>query len=222
LAINILKKTRLLRDDTSTVAIITRPPEIVALFNIPSGQPERPVIPILFDSHPRPHLHPKGAAFIFFLDEEGPIKYLSSLFQTDKALVESRTWDASLLGQYTAHILKLKMATQVEAEQAFYKANIRVLEEQGKFRSVMTREAALSAEVASLRGQMALQQQQIDRASAEEAASREELRELRREFERLGRGVAYGQMPGAWVEVQHRRGGTPSRKPSKYATLMHL
>ena len=206
-----LRKSSSLHHDTCTVAIITRPPEIVALFNIPSGDPERPFVQILFDSHPRPHLHPRGAAFIFFLNEEGPIKYLSSLFQMDRALVESRTWDASLLGQYTAHILTLKVPTEAEAHRAIYQANIRLLEEKANSRASVARETALSAEVSSLERKMAHQQQQIDRAMAEETASREELRYLRSEVDRLKRTASPERMPGAWVGPVSWNSGTPSR-----------
>ena len=217
-----LKQSSSLRDDTYTVAIITRPPEIVALFNIPSGDTEIPSIPILFDSHPRPDLHPKGAAFIKFLNEEVAIEYLSSLFQTDKALVESSTWDASLLGQYNAHVLKLKMQTQAETERAFYQANIQILMEQVSLREATVREGALSAEVASLRGQMTLQQQEIDRAMAVEPASREELQSLRHEVERLKRGAVHDQWPRSWAEVVPWRSATASRSPSTYVNLAHL
>ena len=204
------------------MAIITRPPEIVALFNIPSGDTEIPSTPILFDSHPRPHFHPKGAAFIEFLNEEAAIKYLSSLFQTDKKLVESKTWDASLLGQFTAHVLKLKTWTQAESERAFYQANIRILTEQASLREATTREGALSAEVASLRGQMTLQQQEIDRAMAVETASREELQFLRHEVERLKRAATHEQWPRSWAEVVPWRSVTPPRSPSMYVDLAHL
>jgi len=217
--VTVLKKSSLLRDDTYTVAIITRPPEIVALFNVPSGNPGSPSIPILFDSHPRPGLHPEGAAFIFFADDEGPIQYLSLLFQTDKALVESKTWDASLLGQYTAHVLKLKMSTPAEAEQAFYQANIRILVEQANLRDATTRETALGAEVASLRGRVALQQQQIDRAMAEEISSREEMILLRHEVERLKRAATNEQWSGPWLEVSGRN-GTPPRRSPMYVTQL--
>ena len=219
-----LKKSSSLHNDTPTVAIITRPPEIVALFNIPSGEPEIPSLRILFDSHPRPHLHPRGAAFISFLDEEGPIKYLSSLFQTDRALVESRTWDASLLGQYTAHVLARKMSAESDLGRVLYQANIRLLEEQANLRASIARETALSAEVSSLKRQVAVQQQQIDRAMAEETASREELNHLRSEVDRLKRTGAHGRMPGAWVETVSWESGTPSRGPgpSTYITLPHL
>jgi hypothetical protein len=222
--IAVLIKSSSLHRDAPTVAIITRPPEIVALFNIPSGDPETPSLHILFDSHPRPHLHPRGAAFIFFLNEEGPIKYLSSLFQTDRALVESRTWDASLLGQYTAHVLTRKMSTQFETERVSYQANIRLLEEQANLRAATTRETALNAEVSSLRRQTALQQQRIDRAMAEEVASREELRRLRSEVDRLKRNAAHGRMPGTWVEPASSENGTSSRGSgtSTYITLAHL
>ena len=218
-----LRKSSSLRGDICTVAIITRPPEIVALFNIPSGNPQRPFVKILFDSHPRPHLHPRGAAFIFFHSEEGPIKYLSSLFRTDRALVESRTWDASLLGQYTAHILCPKAPNPVESDRAIYQANIRLLEEQANLRASLARETALSAEVSSLERQMGLQQQQIDRAMAEETRSREELRYLRSEVDRLKRTSAPNRMPGAWVEPESWQGGNSSRAsgPSTYITPPH-
>jgi len=181
-----------------------------------------PVIRILFDSHPRPHLHPRGAALICFFDEEGPVKYLSSLFQTDKALVESRTWDASLLGQYTAHVLKLRTASPYDAERAFYQANVRILEEQANLRVSIAREAALSEEVASVKRQLGLQQQRIDRAMAEETASREELGHLRHEVDRLKRITGHEKMPGAWVEPVFRRSGTPPRTPSTYVTPAYV
>lgn len=215
-----LKRSRSLQRDTSTVAIITRPPEIVALFNIPSGDPEMPFIRILFDSHPRPQLHPKGAAFIFFFDEEEPVRYLSSLFQTDRSLVESRTWDASLLGQYTAHVLTHKTTSQSEGELVFYRANIRILEDQANLRAATAREAALGEETASLRRQLAVQQQRIDRVMAEETASRDELNYLRREVERLKRTTTQGQMPGAWLMPW--RSQTPPQGPSTYVTPTHL
>jgi len=219
-----LIKSSSLQHDAPTVAIITRPPEIVALFNIPTGDPLRPSVQILFDSHPRPHLHPGGAAFIFFLNEEGPIKYLSALFQTDRALVESRTWDASLLGQYTAHVLTRKRSTQFETERVSYQANIRLLEEQANLRAAIAREAALGAEVSSLRRQTALQQQRIDRAMAEETVSREEMRRLRNEVDRLKRTSAHGRMPGAWVESASSENGTHSQGSglSSYITLSYL
>ena len=206
----------LLRDGTCTVAIITRPPEIVALFDIPSGDPELSSIPILSDSHPRPHLHPRGATFICFLNEEGSVEYLSSLFQKDKALVESKPWDASLLGQYTAHVLKLKMSTPAAHELAFYQANIRVLVEHSSLREA---KEVLSAEVASLKRQV---ERQVDRAMAAETASREELRILRREIERLKKAATHEESRGSWVEVVSRKGGSPQRKPSISVTLDYL
>ena len=219
-----LRNPSSLHNDAPTVAIITRPPEIVALFNIPSGDPETPTIHLLFDSHPRPHLHPRGAAFISFLNEEGPIKYLSSLFQTDRSLVESRTWDASLLGQYTAHVLTHKTSAESDLLRVLYQANIRLLEEQANLRAAIARETALSAEVSSMKRQVTVQQQRIDRAMAEATISRDELNELRSEVNRLKRTGTHGRMPGAWVETVSWESGTPSRAPgpSTYITLPHL
>jgi hypothetical protein len=84
------------------------------------------------------------------------------------------------------------------------------------------------------------QQRQIDRENAEKAASRDELRDLRREVERLRRGAAYEQMLVSPVEVRYQKGGTetiigfhfsrasknvtatPSQNPSTYVALAHL
>jgi len=211
--VTMLKKSSLLRNDIYTVTVITGPPGVVALFNVPSGDSESLSIPILFDSHPRPDLHPEGAAFIFFADEEGPIQYLSSLFQTDEELVEAKTRDISPLGRYTAHVLTLQLSTPAEAERAFYRANIRILVEQLNLRNTTTKDTALSAEVALLRGQMALQQRQMDRvmAMAEGMASREELIHLRREVEQLKRAATH-------EKVVSGRSGTLPRSSSMYVT----
>ena len=114
------------------------------------------------------------------------------------------------------------MSTPAEHERAFYQANIRVLVEQASLREATTREAVLSAEVASLRGQVAFQQQQIDRAIAGEMASREELTILRREIERLKRAATHEDSRGSWVEVDSRKGGPPPRKQSISVTLDYL
>jgi len=138
--------------------------------------------------------------------------------------VESRTWDASLLGQYTAHVLNFKMMDPFENERVFYQANIRVLEEQANLRAANARESALSEEVSSLNRRMALQQERIDRAMVEEMASREELKRLRSEVDRLKRTAAHEQMPGAWTEPVPWKSRTPTRGPgpSPYITLAHL
>ena len=219
-----LKKSSSLHDDTPTVALISRPPEIVALFNIPSGDPESPSIQIIFDPHPRPYLHPRGATFISFLDEEGPIKYLSSIFQKNRATVESRTWDASLLSQYTAHVLTRKMSAESDFLRVLYQANIGLLEEKTNPRADIAKKTALGAEVSSLKRQMALQQQQIDSAMEGETVSREELNQLRSEVDILKRTGDHERMPGAWVESESWESGTPSRAPgpSTYTTLSHL
>ena len=169
-------------------------------------------MPNPFDSHPRPHLHPRGATFIRFPNEEGPVEYLSSLFQRDKALVESKPWDASLLGQYTAHVLKLKMSTPAAHELAFYQANIRVLAEQASLREAKD---VLSAEVASLR-------RQVDRAMAAETTSREELRILPREIERLKRAATPEESRGSSASVVSRESAPPPRKPSISVTLYYM
>lgn len=83
--------------------VITRPPEIVACFYIvcpPSN------VFVIFDSHPRPHLHPDGAAFIFNSSLEATASYLSQLLGYDPSLLADRNfqWQTQLLGQFSGHI----------------------------------------------------------------------------------------------------------------------
>ena len=130
--------------------------------------------------------------------------------------MESQAWDASLLGQYTAHVLKLKTSPVVEHELAFYQANIHVLVEHARFRDA---KEVLSAEVAYLRRQV---ERQVDRAMAAETASREELRILRREIERLKRAATHEESRESSVGVVSRESGPPPRNPSISITLDYL
>ena len=179
-----------------------------------------PFIQILFDSHPRPRLHPRGAAFIFFLNEEGPVNCLSSLFRTDKTPMESKAWGVSNLGQYTAHVLKLKTPTPPVTEWAFYQANIRTIEESANPKVPTAREVALGEEVALLKRQMALQQQRLERTTAEEKVSHDELKHLCPEVGPIMGVTPLEPMPGAWVEEPvSRRSGVLPRVPAMYVTL---
>lgn len=107
--------------------------------------------------------------------------------------------------------LKLKMSTPAAAERAFYQANIRILMEQANLKAAAIREAALSAEVAMLRGLM-----------AEETASREELIFIRHEVGRLKSAAVHEQSPESCVEAVSWRSGTPPRRPLVYINLAHL
>jgi hypothetical protein len=92
--------------NTSTLgvgAIITRPPEIVAVLKLPVEHDSE--IFVIFDSHPR-EAHPNGAGLIFNKSLPSTAAYLADLFKFDQGLLEdvSLQWQAQLLANFSAHI----------------------------------------------------------------------------------------------------------------------
>ncbi|TFK66840.1 hypothetical protein BDN72DRAFT_127511 [Pluteus cervinus] len=94
--------TYLQESPETAVAVITRPPEIIACFKIPTSKSD---VYLIFDSHPRP-LHPRGAGFVFNTSAAETAKRLASILAFDSTLVEdpSMQWQAQLLGNCSSHI----------------------------------------------------------------------------------------------------------------------
>ncbi|EIW81361.1 hypothetical protein CONPUDRAFT_137352 [Coniophora puteana RWD-64-598 SS2] len=83
------------------VAVITRPPEIIACLKvIVSGSNTF----VIFDSHPRPD-HSDGAALIFVDSIDKAAVRLSTILPYDEALMSDSHlhWQAQLLGQFSSH-----------------------------------------------------------------------------------------------------------------------
>lgn len=77
------------REHKSSVAVvITRPPEIISVLCIETGDSIKPHLFVVFDSHPR-QFHARGAAFIFFKDSEASAIYVTELLKVDRALLQS-------------------------------------------------------------------------------------------------------------------------------------
>jgi len=96
----------LLRDlgrtsSSCAVAVVTRPPEIIACLKITNSGGNTFVI---FDSHPRLD-HPDGAALILVNSVEEAATRLSAILPYDDALMcdERLQWQAQLLGQFSSH-----------------------------------------------------------------------------------------------------------------------
>lgn len=101
-------------------AILTRPPEMIAVMHIPLAQqptsnlfvtmsrPQVESIYLIFDSHPRLD-HPNGAAIQVFPSRptDNVADYLTDLFQVDESLLNdpSLEWHVQLLGQVSYHVL---------------------------------------------------------------------------------------------------------------------
>ncbi|KAG9048071.1 hypothetical protein FS837_000842 [Tulasnella sp. UAMH 9824] len=92
----------------SVGAVITKPPEILALFAILTRLPPPgpPTVLVIFDSHPRPQRNTNGAAFSFFINPTAAAGYLSRVLSVDPSLAKDMgdNWQVQLLLQYSAHV----------------------------------------------------------------------------------------------------------------------
>ncbi|KAF8589360.1 hypothetical protein K439DRAFT_1628795 [Ramaria rubella] len=115
----------------SAAIVLTRPPEIFAVFYILTNNPKRPGIFAVFDSHPRPVKHAKGASFILFSTLEGASHYISGLLQIDRSLLSgSLQWQAQLLGHYSGHVYFARSSYDADDGhiKSLYDANMEILE----------------------------------------------------------------------------------------------
>jgi hypothetical protein len=89
-------------DPKCAVAIITRPPEIIAVSKLSC---EGTDVFVIFDSHPRTK-HPQGSGLIFNTSVDAAAHHLADLLQYDPRLLEdsSLQWQAQLLANYSAHV----------------------------------------------------------------------------------------------------------------------
>ncbi|KAI0250865.1 hypothetical protein BJV78DRAFT_525300 [Lactifluus subvellereus] len=92
--------TDLSRIDSSAVAIITRPPEILACLKL--RLTTRDVF-VIFDSHPRPS-YPSGAGMIVSTSIEGTARRLTELLPTVDLPDGALQWQAQLLSNCSGHV----------------------------------------------------------------------------------------------------------------------
>lgn len=145
----------------SCSAVITKPPEIIAIFHIPTELPHLPSVFAIFDSHPRSAKGATGASIIFFPSLQSASSYLSELFAVDPKLLSSSGlhWQAQLLAQYAAHVFVARTVYGEKPElRATYHANMEVLEmrmrlneAEGKIRSLTVEKTGLEAEILRLK-----------------------------------------------------------------------
>lgn len=134
---------------TSSAVVITRPPEILAVFHIPTQSSKCPSLFVVFDSHPRPNKGAKGASFIFFPTLEAANQYISGLLQVDPSLQSSRMqWQAQLLGHYSGHFFSARTHSDVDANpmRHVYDANMHVLELKSRLADAEERIRTLSSD----------------------------------------------------------------------------
>lgn len=172
--------------------VITRPPEIIACFCIahPDG-----VIYVIFDSHPRPDLHPDSAAFIFNKSADAAATYLANLLHYDSSLLADRNlqWETQLLGNFSGHLFVAPEAHPLQ-EDADYWANA-------------TMEASLEG--------LALKADNMQLKSENDS--------LKAELSRLRDPLVMVQEQRAqtfWRAAAHPKGARPSKRDSLVSTLV--
>lgn len=133
----------------ASCAVITRPPEIISCFYIPYKDT---CLYVIFDSHPRPNVHPNGAAFIIYAYAAAAASYLAELMAFDPALLAERgvQWQAQLLGHFSGHIfLAPPDAPDARSwEDAALEASLQLLSARA---AATTRENELQSEITALR-----------------------------------------------------------------------
>ncbi|KAI0058501.1 hypothetical protein BV25DRAFT_1810589, partial [Artomyces pyxidatus] len=87
--------------NTSTVVIITRPPEIIACLKLTVFNS---TVFVIFDSHPRPELYPDGGAFIVSTSLDATAQRLADLLPVIDLPDADLQWQAQLLANYSGHI----------------------------------------------------------------------------------------------------------------------
>ncbi|KZT41587.1 hypothetical protein SISSUDRAFT_1042668 [Sistotremastrum suecicum HHB10207 ss-3] len=110
-----------------SAVVITRPPEIIAVFHILMTDHDRLTsVFAVFDSHPRPAKATRGASFIFHPSVDAAAGYLSQLFYVDPALRTGiSTWEAELLSQFAADCFTLPDDYDANSDaRGAYEANL--------------------------------------------------------------------------------------------------
>ncbi len=173
---------------TSSAVVITRPPEIIACFQI--MHPTRSVY-VIFDSHPRPK-HPEGAALIFNTSLIKTAHYLSELMYFDERLLNAGNglqWQAQLLANVSGHYFKsttLDLNKPEVAQQIAVDANLALLEMKAEMAQLKSQKSFLESEKESLTKKV----DALERQSEEWRAERTRLK---------GKQVVRNNMPPARI-----------------------
>ncbi|KAL5633431.1 hypothetical protein ACGC1H_003801 [Rhizoctonia solani] len=122
-----------------TAALITRPPEIVAILRIPLSAAKSPTpakredtIYAIFDSHSRPE-HPNGAGLTLLPSIAAAAQHLTALLRVNiNTRSPGLSWEAQLMSQFSAHLVRRAEWREPGEERrtrlaAMYEANVGLL-----------------------------------------------------------------------------------------------
>jgi hypothetical protein len=145
--------------------VITRPPEIFSILNLPTpGQPLDDVF-VIFDSHSRPSKHPNGSAFLFFPTLDHTAAYLGELLHIDSSLLDGgMSWQMQLFSHYSGHFFVIrKHMFDTDSALALYDANMCILELKLSQAEMKTSTAERQARIQALESENASLHAQIRR-----------------------------------------------------------
>lgn len=132
--------------DNTSVAVITRPPEIIACAKVPT--PEQNIY-VIFDTHPRP-THPDGSGITFLATVESAAKRLSDILSVDTSLLSESglQWQAQLLANFSAHVFipNDKWSTDpADLKQALLEYSVTILTLQAQLSDLESRNQSLTS-----------------------------------------------------------------------------
>ncbi|KAK0501419.1 hypothetical protein EDD18DRAFT_1317711, partial [Armillaria luteobubalina] len=130
----------------TSVAVITRPPEIIACAKIPT--PEQNVY-VIFDTHPRP-THPDGSGITFLATVESAAERLSEILPVDTRLLSESglQWQAQLLANFSAHVFILNdkwSNDPTHLKQALLESSVAILTLQAQLSDLESRNQSLAS-----------------------------------------------------------------------------
>ncbi|KAK0217806.1 hypothetical protein IW262DRAFT_1093833 [Armillaria fumosa] len=130
----------------TSVAVITRPPEIIACAKIPT--PEQNIY-VIFDTHPRP-THPDGSGITFLATVESAAERLSEILSVDTRLLSESglQWQAQLLANFSAHVFILNdkwSNDSTHLKQALLESSVTILTLQAQLSDLESRNLSLTS-----------------------------------------------------------------------------
>ena len=138
--------------DSSAVAIITRPPEIIACLKLRLAKRN---VYIIFDSHPRPS-YPDGAGMTVSTSIEGTARRLTELLPTVDLPDSFLQWQAQLLSNYSGHVFVphgVEMSTPT-LWQAVLESSLAQLSMQAEISELRSQNEFLKSEQQRLEGEI--------------------------------------------------------------------
>src|SRR6266851_6482110 len=138
--------------ESSAVAIITRPPEIIACLKL--RLKTRNVF-IIFDSHPRPS-YPNGAGMMVSPSIESTARRLTELLPTVDLPDSFLQWQAQLLANYSGHVFVphgVEMSTPT-LWQAVLESSLAQLSMQAELTDLRSQNDLLKSEQQRLEGEI--------------------------------------------------------------------